>query len=94
MSSEERVMFEKVQTKTRLSRYGGDCYAYCMIAAGFVDIVIEAGLKAHDIVALIPIIEGAGGIVTDWSGGLATRGGRIIAASDKRVHAEAIALLK
>jgi myo-inositol-1(or 4)-monophosphatase len=94
MSSEERVMFEKVQTKSRLSRYGGDCYAYCMIAAGFVDIVIEAGLKAHDIVALIPIIEGAGGIVTDWSGGLATRGGRIIAASDKRVHAEAIALLK
>jgi len=94
MSAEERALFEKVQAKTRLSRYGGDCYAYCMIAAGFVDLVIETGLKAHDIVALMPIIEGAGGIVTDWSGSSAVKGGRIIAAGDKRVHAEALALLK
>jgi myo-inositol-1(or 4)-monophosphatase len=94
MSIEERALFESVQAKTRLSRYGGDCYAYCMIAAGFVDLVIETGLKAHDIVALIPIIEGAGGIVTDWSGDSAVKGGRIIAASDKRVHGEALALLR
>ena len=94
MSERERGAFEKVQAKARLARYGGDCYAYCMIAAGFVDVVIETGLKPHDIVALIPIIEGAGGIVTDWSGESATQGGRIIAAGDKRVHAEALKLLQ
>ena len=94
MSTEERGLFEKVQAKVNLSRYGGDCYAYCMVAAGFVDLVIETGLKPHDIVALIPIIEGAGGIITDWSGKPATQGGRVIAAGDKRVHAEALELLR
>jgi len=94
MSEQERGAFEQVEAKARLSRYGGDCYAYCMIAAGFVDLVIETGLKPHDIVALIPIIEGAGGIITDWSGKPAAKGGRIIAAGDKRVHAEALKLLQ
>ena len=93
MTEQERGRFQKVERVVRLSRYGGDCYAYCMIAAGFVDLVIEAGLKQHDIVALIPIVEGAGGIVTDWSGGPATKGGRILAAGDRRVHAEALRLL-
>ena len=94
MSEQERASFEKVQAKVRLARYGGDCYAYCMIAAGFVDLVVETGLKPHDIVALIPIIEGAGGIITDWSGKTAVSGGKIIAAGDKRVHAEALKLLQ
>ena len=93
MSEQERGSFEKVQAKARLARYGGDCYAYCMIAAGFVDLVIETNLKPHDIVPLIPIIEGAGGIVTNWSGKSARSGGRIVAAGDARVHAEALALL-
>jgi myo-inositol-1(or 4)-monophosphatase len=93
MTEQERGRFQKVERAVRLSRYGGDCYAYCMIAAGFVDLVIEAGLKQHDIVALIPIVEGAGGIVTDWNGGPATKGGRILAAGDRRVHAEALRLL-
>ncbi|MDO8534971.1 MAG: histidinol-phosphatase [Xanthobacteraceae bacterium] len=93
MTEQERGQFQKVERAVRLSRYGGDCYAYCMIAAGFVDLVIEAGLKQHDIVALIPIVEGAGGIVTDWNGGPATKGGRILAAGDRRVHAEALRLL-
>jgi myo-inositol-1(or 4)-monophosphatase len=53
----------------RLSRYGGDCYAYCMLAASHVDLVIETGLKPHDVIPLIPIIAGAGGIVTTWEGG-------------------------
>jgi myo-inositol-1(or 4)-monophosphatase len=94
MREQERASFEKVQAKARLARYGGDCYAYCMIAAGFVDLVVETGLKPHDIVALIPIIEGAGGIITDWSGKTAVSGGKIIAAGDKRVHAEALKLLQ
>ena len=70
----------------RLSRYGGDCYAYCMLAAGHIDLVIETELKPHDVAALIPIIPGAGGIITTWDGGPAAAGGRIVAAGDRRVH--------
>ncbi len=94
MAEDERGAFKRVEEAVRLSRYGGDCYAYCMVAAGHVDVVIESGLKPHDIVALIPIITGAGGIVTSWDGGPATAGGRIIAAGDRRVHEAAVALLK
>lgn len=93
MSAEERRHFQKVEKNVRLSRYGGDCYAYCMVAAGYVDIVIETGLKPHDILPLIPIIEGAGGIVTDWRGNSATRGGRIVVAGDRRTHEQALKLL-
>ncbi|MBX3522623.1 MAG: histidinol-phosphatase [Xanthobacteraceae bacterium] len=90
---DERARFDDVEKDVRLSRYGGDCYAYCMIAAGYADLVIEAGLDAYDIVPLIPIIEGAGGIVTTWQGESATNGGRIVAAGDKRVHAAALEIL-
>ena len=65
-----------------------------MLAAGHIDLVIETGLKPYDIVALIPIIEGAGGIVTSWSGGSAAGGGSIVAAGDRRVHAAALGLLR
>jgi len=93
MSTTDRAAFDKVERAARLSRYGGDCYAYCMVAAGFIDVVIETNLKPHDIVALVPIIEGAGGVVTDWSGEPALKGGRIVAAGDRRVHAETLKLL-
>ncbi len=86
--------FEAVQSATRYTRFGGDCYAYCMLAAGHVDIVVEAGLKPYDITALIPIIEKAGGKCTSWDGGSAANGGRIVAAGDKRVHDEAVRILK
>jgi myo-inositol-1(or 4)-monophosphatase len=89
----DRAPYLRVEKAARLTRYGGDCYAYCMLASGFIDIVIESGLKPHDIVALVPIIEGAGGLVTDWEGGPAAGGGRILAAGDRRVHAEAVKLL-
>ena len=85
--------FRRVEEKARLSRYGGDCYMYCMLAAGHIDLVIESGLNAYDIVALIPIIEGAGGVVTAWDGGSAAQGGTVIAAGDRRVHEEALRLL-
>ena len=90
MNDADRVAFGRVESALRLSRYGGDCYAYCMLASGHVDLVIETGLKPHDIVALIPIIEGAGGIVTNWEGESAVKGGRVIAAGDKGVHAAAM----
>jgi len=93
MSETERVAFQRVEKAAQLSRYGGDCYAYCMLAAGHVDLVIECGLKPYDIIPLMPIVEGAGGIVTAWDGGPAKAGGRIIAAGDKRVHAEAMKIL-
>jgi histidinol phosphatase-like enzyme (inositol monophosphatase family) len=90
----EGAAFARVRARARMTRYGGDCYGYCLLAAGFVDIVVEAGLKPHDIVALIPIIEGAGGQITTWDNQPATDGGRILATGDRRLHAEAIALLR
>ena len=93
LQGDERVAYDRVESRVRLARYGVDCYAYCMVAAGFVDVVIEAGLQPYDIVALIPVIEGAGGIVTDWDGGSAVDGGRIVACGDRRLHGEVLRLL-
>ncbi|MGQ3283527.1 histidinol-phosphatase [Bosea sp. (in: a-proteobacteria)] len=90
---DEAQAYGRVESAVRLARYGCDCYAYCMLAAGHVDLVIESGLKPYDIVALIPIIEGAGGIVTSWDGGSAAGGGRILAAANKSLHEAARALL-
>jgi len=89
----ELAAYQRVERETRIVRYGCDCYAYCMLAAGHIDLVIEAGLKPYDIVALIPIIEGAGGIVTTWTGESAAKGGSIIAAGDRRIHEAALELL-
>lgn len=94
MNAADRATFERVEAETRLSRYGGDCYAYCMLAAGHLDLVIETELKPYDIAALVPIITGAGGIVTTWEGAPAQNGGRIVAAGDKRVHEAALKLLQ
>jgi myo-inositol-1(or 4)-monophosphatase len=87
------MAYARVEKQVRLTRYGGDCYAYCALAGGFVDLVIESGLKPYDIVALAPIIEGAGGVVTTWDGENAAKGGRIIAAGDRAVYDEARRLL-
>lgn len=94
MNKADRATFERVEEAVRLSRYGGDCYAYCMLAAGQIDLVIETELKAHDVLPLIPIINGAGGIITSWENGPAFGGGRIVAAGDKRVHKAALEMLK
>jgi myo-inositol-1(or 4)-monophosphatase len=93
MNSADREAFGRVETEVRLSRYGGDCYSYCMLAAGLVDLVIETELKPYDVAALIPIINGAGGIITTWDGKPAQSGGRIIAAGDPRVHKAAMQIL-
>ncbi|HEX4768195.1 MAG TPA: histidinol-phosphatase [Lichenihabitans sp.] len=89
----QRQAFGRVAEAAKLCRYGGDCYSYCMVASGHVDLVIEAGLKPYDIAALIPIVEGAGGIVTTWDGGRAAGGGAVVAAGDRRIHAAALAML-
>jgi myo-inositol-1(or 4)-monophosphatase len=93
MSPEDRSAFRRVEERVRLSRYGGDCYAYCMLAAGHIDLVIETELKPHDVVPLVPIITGAGGVLTAWDGGPALSGGRIVAAGDRRIHAAALNIL-
>ncbi|MEI4486898.1 inositol monophosphatase family protein [Frigidibacter sp. MR17.14] len=92
-SPEERAAFQAVSKKARLTRYGMDCYAYALLAAGQIDLVIEAGLQAYDIQAPIAVIEAAGGIVTDWRGGPAQEGGRVIAAANREIHEEALTLL-
>lgn len=86
----EAEAFARLRSSARLTRFGGDCYAYCLLAAGHIDIIVEAGLKTYDIVALIPIIERAGGIVTNWDGGRAEEGGRILACGDRRLHEAAL----
>ncbi len=93
MNITDRTVFTRVEDKVKLSRYGGDCYAYCMLAAGQIDLIIETEIKPHDIVPLIPIIVGAGGIVTTWENGPAQSGGRIVVAGDKRVHEAALEIL-
>lgn len=90
----ERRAFDAVSGAVKLTRFGADCYAYAMVAAGQVDLVIEAGLNAYDVAAPIAVIEQAGGIVTDWDGGPATGGGRIIAAGNADIHAAAVAILR
>ncbi len=91
---EERAGFERVSQRVKLTRYGMDCYAYALVAAGQVDLVIEAGLNAYDIQAPIAVIQAAGGIVTDWEGNPVHDGGRALAAATPALHAAALALLR
>src|SRR6185437_16016200 len=89
----ELEAFRRVEGSVRLSRYGYDCYAFAMLAAGHVDCVMEAGVQTYDIAPLIPIVEGAGGIVTHWTGGSAARGGNVLAVGDPHLHAQIVKLL-
>ena len=91
--ADEAEAFERVRRAAKLTRYGYDCYAYAMLAAGHIDCVIESGLKPFDIAALIPIITSAGGGVCNWQGGDASQGGQVLAYGDARVRDEALALL-
>ncbi|MCA8928773.1 MAG: histidinol-phosphatase [Alphaproteobacteria bacterium] len=87
--------FERVRDASAGCNYGGDCYGYGLVASGFVDLTIEASMQTYDFMALVPVVEGAGGRITDWSGKpLGLDGdGTVLAAGDARVHAEAVALL-
>ena len=90
---DEAAAFRRVATQARLVRYGMDCYAYALIAAGQIDLVIEAGLQPYDVQAPMAVIAAAGGLVTDWQGGPCAQGGQILAAANGAIHAEAMALL-
>lgn len=85
--------FRRIAAKARLQRFGGDCYAYCMLALGQIDLVVEDTLQPYDIVPLIPIIEAAGGVVTDARGKSPVAGGFVVAAASRQLHEEAMSLL-
>ena len=92
-SAAERAGFEAVASEVKLTRFGMDCYAYALLAAGQIDLVIEAGLQPYDVQAPIAVIEAAGGIVTDWQGQPAHGGGRVLAAAAPEQHAAALEIL-
>jgi myo-inositol-1(or 4)-monophosphatase len=91
-TDDELGAFERLATAVRLQRYGGDCYSYCLLALGHVDLVVESQLQPYDIVPLVPVIEAAGGVVTDRSGASPLAGGFVIAAATPELHAQALAL--
>jgi histidinol phosphatase-like enzyme (inositol monophosphatase family) len=85
--------FHALSAATQLTRYGMDCYAYALLALGQIDLVVEAGLNPYDIHAPIAVVQAAGGIVSNWQGGAAHTGGRIIAAANADIHAAALDVL-
>jgi histidinol-phosphatase len=91
----DATAFARVSRAVKLTRFGADCYAYGLLAAGFIDLVLEASLKPYDFCAMVPIVEGAGGIATDWRGaGLdIASDGRILVAGDRRTHRAALDLV-
>jgi myo-inositol-1(or 4)-monophosphatase len=89
----EREAFRRVQQTVRMTRFGGDCYIFGVLALGFIDLIVESSFHRWDVSALIPIVEGAGGIITNWQGGSCADGGQILAAGDPRVHAQAMKLI-
>lgn len=91
----DAAAWERIRASVKQPRYGADCYAYALLASGFVDLVVEAQLKPYDWTALVPVIEGAGGLVTDWAGKPLRIGGdgRVCAAGDAALHAEALEVL-
>lgn len=92
-STSEAEAFHRLAAQTKLTRYGMDCYAYALVAAGQVDLVVEAGLNAYDIQAPIAVVQAAGGVVTDWEGRPVHDGGRAIAAANPEIHAAALEIL-
>ena len=93
---EDWTKVKSLLAEVKSSRYGGDCYAYGLLAAGFIDLVTEARLKIYDFMALIPVIEGAGGVITDWNGQQLTgdSDGHVLAAANATCHAAALAHLR
>lgn len=87
--------FERVRRRAKQPMYGGECYGYGLLASGYVDLVVEATMGVYDYLPLVPVITGAGGVITDWQGAPLGLGsdGRVVAAGDRRCHAAAITLL-
>ncbi|MCD7457498.1 Bifunctional phosphatase IMPL2, chloroplastic [Datura stramonium] len=102
-NGDAEIAFARVRSKVKVPLYGCDCYAYALLASGFVDLVIESGLKPYDFLSLVPVIEGAGGIITNWKGqqfnwkasaGSPATSLNVVAAGDKQVHQQALDALQ
>lgn len=93
-NSDEKAVFDMIRRRCKLHRFGFDAYAYAMLAGGGLDLVIESGLQPYDVQALIPVIRGAGGVITNWSGGSAAGGGQVVAAGSPELHEFALGFLK
>ncbi len=93
VTPKEQMAFARVEKSVKMSRYSGDCINYALLATGSADLVIENQLQPYDIIPLIPIIEAAGGVVTDLSGALPMEGGWVVAAATAELHAQALELL-
>jgi myo-inositol-1(or 4)-monophosphatase len=89
----ENRAFDAIASKAQLVRFGGDCYAYGMLAHGLVDVVMETRLATYDVQALVPIIEGAGGVITSWEGNDPQQGGSVLACGDPALHAQLLRVL-
>lgn len=91
----DATAFARLSAAAKLVRFGADCYAYGLLTLGCIDIVVEASLKPYDFSAMLPIVEGAGGIATDWQGAPLTirSDGRVLVAGDRRAHEQALTLL-
>lgn len=85
--------FQSLAARVRMTRFGGECYNYCLLAHGLIDLVIEDDLRAHDILPLVPIVRGAGGVISDLAGET-PRGGMVVAAANARLHAEAMRAMR
>lgn len=92
---DERPRFEKVMHASASLALGGDCYSYALLSSGHVDLVIEAGLKLYDFAALVPVVEGAGGRMTDWTGAALNAGssGQVIATGDPALADQVLSLI-
>lgn len=90
---DDQPRFAALSSQVRMTRFGGDCYLYCLLAMGLIDIVAEASLKPFDIAPLVPIIRAGGGVVTTWDGGDSSQGGRIVASGDPALHEQALKFL-
>ena len=91
---EEGEAFRRLESRAKLSKYGGDCYIFGMLAMGFVDLATDGTLNPYDIQGLIPIIEGAGGVVTTYDGGNASLGGTVLAAGNAELHKRALEVIR
>lgn len=94
-TEDELARFHKLKNRVKITRFGGDCYSYGLLASGHVDLVLESQLQPYDFMALAPVVEGAGGIMTDWQGNALTidSGPQVLAAANEKIHAQALDLI-
>ena len=96
-NTSQKPNFDRISSQVKLLRYGGDCYSYGLLASGYIDLVVEADLKIYDVMALVPVVENAGGVITDWQGKNSFNegwDGCLVAAASSELHSQALMLLQ